>query len=570
MGKSWDGGGISFDPETWVALATHLHPGAFGMAFGGARTWHRLAVAIEDAGLIIHPSIFGWAYGSGFPKATRIDTQIDKMANRVGENVVELKKHLISFADNSGKTRKQIDVECGFRATNYLTLPAKGKRPDPWVNILPTEEKWQTMKTVLGCDNRLDVLFEQAEREIVGSDTKARKTDSGIPLPTTGETEYQTWDITEPATDLAKAWEGHRYGLQAIKPSLEPVIVFQKPYEGKPVECITETGAGALNIEQSRIGTGNDRTSGGNSGDSQSSILEDGFHRERRERPQDGRWPANFFLQHHPECEMVGVKDVKGHSKRHALHSKQEKYDGWGSVSYRKGEEVGYANADGKETVPDWRCHPECPVRRLGEQSGESVSSGGRSGHTAAYQGGYKREFYGDMKPGLGDKGTAARFFYQADWMYERLEQADPVCYQAKASRRERDGACDDFYWRKSEQVPSGVVRITQAEWERLDSTERAQGNIHATVKPIALSKWLATLLLPPQEYAPRRLLVPFAGVASEMIGAMLAGWEEIVGIELDGDYCEIGRIRLNWWTEKAAHMMWPDAKAILKEAKND
>ena len=80
MGKTWDDSGVSFQPETWAALAKHLHPGAFGMTFAGSRTWHRIAVAIEDAGLVIHPSIFAWANGQGFPKATRIDTQVDKAA----------------------------------------------------------------------------------------------------------------------------------------------------------------------------------------------------------------------------------------------------------------------------------------------------------------------------------------------------------------------------------------------------------------------------------------------------------------------------------------------------------
>ena len=63
MGKEWDKSGIVFDPDTWAALAEHLHPGAFGMAFASSRGWHRLACAIEDAGLRIHPSIFGWAFG---------------------------------------------------------------------------------------------------------------------------------------------------------------------------------------------------------------------------------------------------------------------------------------------------------------------------------------------------------------------------------------------------------------------------------------------------------------------------------------------------------------------------
>ncbi len=44
--------------------------------------------------------------------------------------------------------------------------------------------------------------------------------------------------------------------------------------------------------------------------------------------------------------------------------------------------------------------------------------------------------------------------------------------------------------------------------------------------------------------------MVPFAGVASEMIGAAMAGWEEVVGIELSEQYCEVGRSRIDYWTK--------------------
>lgn len=77
MGKQWDGGDLAFNPETWAAFGNVLHDGAFGMAFGSSRGYHRLACAIEDAGFIIHPSLFGWAMGSGFPKATNVSAQID-------------------------------------------------------------------------------------------------------------------------------------------------------------------------------------------------------------------------------------------------------------------------------------------------------------------------------------------------------------------------------------------------------------------------------------------------------------------------------------------------------------
>ncbi len=64
MHQKWDTD-VAFRPETWAAFASVLLPGGYGMAFGGSRTYHRLAVAIEDAGFLIYPSIFGWAYGSG-------------------------------------------------------------------------------------------------------------------------------------------------------------------------------------------------------------------------------------------------------------------------------------------------------------------------------------------------------------------------------------------------------------------------------------------------------------------------------------------------------------------------
>ncbi len=65
MGMKWDS---AVPPaETWAEVLRFLNPGAFMMAFGGTRTYHRLACAIEDAGFEIRDCIM-WLYGSGFPK----------------------------------------------------------------------------------------------------------------------------------------------------------------------------------------------------------------------------------------------------------------------------------------------------------------------------------------------------------------------------------------------------------------------------------------------------------------------------------------------------------------------
>ena len=67
MGQKWDGGDIAFRPETWATVATIMRPGAFLLAFGGTRTYHRLACAIEDGGFVIQDCIM-WLFGTGFPK----------------------------------------------------------------------------------------------------------------------------------------------------------------------------------------------------------------------------------------------------------------------------------------------------------------------------------------------------------------------------------------------------------------------------------------------------------------------------------------------------------------------
>lgn len=68
MGKAWDSTGVAFDPVTWEQALRVAKPGAFLVAFGGSRTHHRVACAIEDAGWEIRDTIM-WIYGQGFPKS---------------------------------------------------------------------------------------------------------------------------------------------------------------------------------------------------------------------------------------------------------------------------------------------------------------------------------------------------------------------------------------------------------------------------------------------------------------------------------------------------------------------
>ena len=86
MGKSWDSSGIAYDVTVWEECLRVLKPGGHVLAFGGSRTWHRLAVAVEDAGFELRDSI-AWLYGSGFPKSLDVSKAIDKNLGAERERV---------------------------------------------------------------------------------------------------------------------------------------------------------------------------------------------------------------------------------------------------------------------------------------------------------------------------------------------------------------------------------------------------------------------------------------------------------------------------------------------------
>ena len=144
------------------------------------------------------------------------------------------------------------------------------------------------------------------------------------------------------------------------------------------------------------------------------------------------------------------------------------------------------------------------------------------------------------------DGGSAARFFYSA-----------------KATQGERDAGTYGLFWRRAQGT---------SDWERIDghtydilkgSNDRAveaglsapyrvaQGNVHPTVKPLALCRHLARLTRPPTGGSD---IDPFCGSGSIPIAAMMEGWDTVIGIEADTDYLEIARRRLAYWRAEMAN----------------
>ena len=86
MGKSWDSTGIAFNPKTWELALKLLKPGGYLVGFSASRNYHRMAVAIEDAGFEIRDQIM-WLYGSGFPKSLNIGKGVDKKLGNEREDL---------------------------------------------------------------------------------------------------------------------------------------------------------------------------------------------------------------------------------------------------------------------------------------------------------------------------------------------------------------------------------------------------------------------------------------------------------------------------------------------------
>ena len=141
MGKKWDG----LPPSLEWAEACYrvLKPGGHIAAFGGTRTWHRLAVAIEDAGFEMRDSL-AWLYGSGFPKSHDVGKAIDKLAGAerevVGSKIGQPGYHLSGKGEAGpayGSNLQQLTAE-QREAAATITAPAT-----------PEAEQWQGWGTAL-------------------------------------------------------------------------------------------------------------------------------------------------------------------------------------------------------------------------------------------------------------------------------------------------------------------------------------------------------------------------------------------------------------------------------------
>ena len=105
MGKDWDNAGISYRKQTWEKCLRVLKPGGYLLAFGGSRTFHRIACAIEDANFEVRDTIM-WLYSSGFPKSMNISKGIEAK-EQYGKAGTRQKRKIEQSSDGKEYTVKQ-------------------------------------------------------------------------------------------------------------------------------------------------------------------------------------------------------------------------------------------------------------------------------------------------------------------------------------------------------------------------------------------------------------------------------------------------------------------------------
>jgi len=127
MGKKWDASGIAYNVELWQECLRVLKPGGHLLSFGGTRTYHRMAVAIEDAGFEIRDSLH-WICGSGFPKSLDVSKVIDKAAGARG---------------HEGKNFR-VDGGVGTASYRATVDPREYVRPEPITDATKSWLGWGT------------------------------------------------------------------------------------------------------------------------------------------------------------------------------------------------------------------------------------------------------------------------------------------------------------------------------------------------------------------------------------------------------------------------------------------
>jgi len=197
------------------------------------------------------------------------------------------------------------------------------------------------------------------------------------------------------------------------------IHVLRKPLsEGTVAANTLKHGTGGLNIDEARIASPGEsiqthsRSPEASAKENRPVYGEYGpLVTHQTEGQKRGRWPSNVILQHLNGCRCDGVKRVKGIGGGASSGDNAFGQDsGWNAHQNRPTNITRQVDKDGKESVANWICEPGCPVARLDEQTGDSVSRADKPRASKSPGSGWGMTSTGAE---YNDKGGASRFYKQ-------------------------------------------------------------------------------------------------------------------------------------------------------------
>ena len=463
MGKDWDHGvpGVHF----WQEALRVAKPGAHLLAFGGTRTFHRLAVAIEDAGWEIRDTIM-WVYGSGFPKSHNLGGEWQGWGTALKpawEPVIVARKPLAGTvaANVQEWGTGAINVDgCRIKADSLT-----GQRP---YNII---SPWEQEKNL--CDSCAALAAKSRKHT-----APAKKASTAISNAVLTSSER----VGSNLADIGKENTGCCDGQYREEPGTGQIGAFS----------LSIDGFGKMPTGQSQpdtrytTSTGTDSTTGSKT------------------------------------CGACGNPIISRPTNANTPQTKNEKpntQNGQGSVA-PPGRWPSNLIHDGSEDVV--RLFPVTTSGKMGPQH-TRTTDGSPNGIYGKF------DVNHPLTETYGDTGSAARFFY---------------C--AKASKADRDEGCEGMPLGE----PPASARSKPAEG-RKNALGNPRSNHHPTVKPTDLMRYLCRLVTPPGGV----VLDPFMGSGSTGKAAILEGFR-FVGIEMNADYLEIARARIEHAQSKALPLL--------------
>ena len=559
MGKGWDSTGIANNVDMWKECLRVLKPGGHLLSFGGTRTYHRMAVAIEDAGFDIRDQI-AWCYGQGFPKSLNISLQIKKKYNiglctcNVFEPMIELgyensnnKRDNISNGDNDGLGSGE-QIRSKGNDNNEVAEQIK----DTHISSNSTIRKESRMCELSEDHNQKEQGLEKVSESIL---------QSGVCKPISENERLGNTTIRTGVEEVKTTSAGEGQGLSDMQNKTTNGITSSSPdsvqnggqeLNGEPSGSLSELPQqdredNRKRIEQVKNDCGTEEWN------NLSRFICSKCYCLKKDIGGTALKPSiePICMARKPLSEKTVVENVlKWGTGGINIDGCRVKSDDWdektvmGKYTGNNENNDSVTNNFGvkeiKCTSPESTLLGRFPANLIHDNSEEvrecfpeTKSGNGKSGINLINRhkntSGAVNINCGESNNAVhfGDSGNASRFFKS-------------IIYTAKASKSERNRGCEGL--EEKAKVFNGQSNIPSKDMKDVEKrfTTLPKANNHPTVKPIALMEYLINMVTKEGQ----TVLDPFAGSGTTLIAAKKLG-RKYIGIELEPEYVKIAEARL-------------------------